>query len=347
MDDSPSKITEKGLKIAHLNVRSMFGGHKLESLKLQVEEGNFDIFTLSETWLTTTIPNTLIGLPTYSLCRLDRSWTRSVADQNPKKGGGLLCYIHKDLNYSESKYAHFNTSCPDLEMQWISLSLDHIRPIVIVNVYRPPQGDVKNCCTLVTKAFENAQFKENTEFYVLGDFNVNFKDSKSTAFKELNFTMRSLDLSQIINVPTRPSHRLGIDTSSILDLIFTNSTIISGSGTLDINLSDHLAVWAKRKKKFVKKEKVNFMGRSYKNYVKEDFQQSLSDHNWDAFFQMEDPNDLWQYMYRTILDYIDPMCPTKSFKVYSAREPWVTIEALELIKDKDRLLNKAKRTKKN
>ena len=215
-----------------------------------------------------------------------------------------------------------------------------------MNVYRAPQGDVKNCCTLLTKAFDDAQFKGNTEFYILGDFNVNYRDSKSTAYKELDFTMKSLGLVQLIDEPTRPSHRLGTDTSSTLDLIFTNSMIICEAGTLDINLSDHLAIWATRKKKFTKKDKINFRGRSYKNYMKEDFQQSLSEHNWNAFFQMGDPNDLRQYLYKTILKYIDPMCPTKSFKVFSAREPWITNEALELIKDKDRLLKKAKRSKK-
>ena len=106
-----------------------------------------------------------------------------------KKGGGLLCYISNDLQHSDSKYASLNISCKDLEMQWISVSLNHVRPIVIVNVCRPPQGDVKNCCSILNRAFEVTQFKDNTEFYVLGDFNVNFMDSKSAAYKKLDFTM--------------------------------------------------------------------------------------------------------------------------------------------------------------
>ena len=92
-------------------------------------------------------------------------------------------------------------------------------------------------------------------------------------------------------------------------------------GVYRVNLSDHLAIWAARKKKFVKKEKINFKGRSYKHYNKEDFQQSLIEHNWDQLFQLEDPNEIWTYLYKAILGYIDPLCPIKSFKVYNARDP--------------------------
>ena len=56
---------------------------------------------------------------------------------------------------------------------------------------------------------------------------------------------------------------------------------------------------------------------------------------------------MWHYIYKRILGYIDPMCSIKSFRVYDAREPWITNEALESIKDKDRLLKKAKRTGKS
>ena len=36
------------------------------------------------------------------------------------------------------------------------------------------------------------------------------------------------------------------------------------------------------------------------------------------------------------------MCPLKSFRLPAAREPWITNEGLEAIRDKDRLLKKAR-----
>ena len=45
---------------------------------------------------------------------------------------------------------------------------------MVVNVYRPPQGDYKDCCTMISEAFSRANLKNNTETYLLGDFNIKF-----------------------------------------------------------------------------------------------------------------------------------------------------------------------------
>ena len=46
-----------------------------------------------------------------------------------------------------------------------------------------------------------------------------------------------------------------------------------------------------------------------------------------------------------ILEIADRMCPLKRYKVPQAKDPWITNEILEMIKDKDRLLRKAKKRK--
>ena len=42
---------------------------------------------------------------------------------------------------------------------------------------------------------------------------------------------------------------------------------------------------------------------------------------------------------------IDVTCPIKTFKIKQEKEPWITPPLLELIKDKDHALKKAKRKK--
>ena len=211
-------------------------------------------------------------------------------------------------------------------MQWISIDLKNVRPLVIINVYRPPNGDYKKACTNISEAFLQADFEDNTELYLLGDFNIDFDDKKTPAFKE------SLGLvQQVLN--------------SKLDLIFSNSEIIQSVKALDINISDHLAVMVTLKKIRLKIPKINFTGRSYKNYVKEYFQESLSEANWAEFYNTNDPNRLWEIMEGIILKNIDTMCPLKSFNVSGYRKPWITNEAIKAIKDKDRLLAKARISK--
>ena len=77
-------------------------------------------------------------------------------------------------------------------MQWVAVSLNKVRPIAIVNIYRPPQGEYKNACKLISEAFEKADIKDNSDIFGQGDFNINFRDTKSLMFKELDFTMKSL-----------------------------------------------------------------------------------------------------------------------------------------------------------
>ena len=333
----------RGLHLAHLNVCSLLGKNKSDLINTQLADSGMDVFTLSETWLTEAIPNSMVDLPNYTIIRHDRSLGN---DRNgvPKKGGGLACYVRKGIKFSETKFQDLNVSSPHLEMQWLLLLLENLRPIVIVNVYRPPQGDYKTCCNNIVEAFNRADFKDNSDIFVMGDFNINLNSPQAPESKELIFSMNSLGLKQHIGEPTRISFRNGQAINSRIDLIFSNSDHIKEAKVLDLNLSDHLTVMVTRKKLVTKKEMTDFRGRSYRNYDREIFQNRLVNANWGDFFEERDVNILWEKMESKILGEIDDMCPVKSFRVSKVREPWITNEAIEAIKDKDRLLQKAKRT---
>ena len=120
------------------------------------------------------------------------------------------------------------------------------------------------------------------------------------------------------------SVRNGATTSSKIDLIFSNSEIIKTASTLNINISDHQAVMVTRKKGYTKPSKVTFTGRSYKNYVREDFQGSLLEVDWTEFYNMQDPYVMWKFIEEEIRRNIDVVCPLKSYTVSELREPWIT-----------------------
>ena len=101
-------------------------------------------------------------------------------------------------------------------------------------------------------------------------------------------------------------------------------------------------VHKKLKRKIVSGE---FKGRSYKNYVKEIFEFNLIHQDWQNFFELTEPNQLWTIFHKNILESLRIMCPLKTFKIRKFKEIWVSNEILELIKDKDAALRKAKRTK--
>ena len=89
--------------------------------------------------------------------------------------------------------------------------------------------------------------------------------------------------------------------------------------------------------------KKKFTGRSYRGYVKEDFQQNLIDLDWAPFFECTDPIKCWDIMESNIISGIDKMCPVKVFKAAANKDPWITNKILEGIRDKDLALKKSQK----
>ena len=338
-------LREGGLNLVHLNVASILGARKFEMLRQQLENSNVDVFCASETWLSQSVPTGLVEIKGYKCARVDRAWKSNLGDQEYKKGG-LICYKSDKIEFNEFKYAPLNCSNRDLEMQWITLEIPNMRRILIINIYRPPQGDYKKACKTIREAIGEANLKDNAEIYLLGDFNIDLRDRKGLATKELLSLATHWGLKAQINGVTRPnwgnvnSGRRG----SCIDNIFINSEHIAGAETLDWNFSDHMAVAIKRKRERIRHEKVTFEGRSYKNYVKEDMQQLLIQAGWRDFYESRDPAFYWEYLLSQVRQYLNRTCPQKKFKVNVIREPWLKNEMIEEIKDKDRLLRTAKRT---
>ena len=337
----------------HLNVGSMLAKYRVDLLRLQIGQGDFDIFCISETWLTEAIPNGLVNIEGYNIFRVDRSWVsdgigcRNTTAAPAKKGGGLACYVKKGIYSSETKYGNLNCSTRDLELQCIDIQIPNLRQIVLLNIYRPPQGDYKAACNIINQTINKAGLKSNAEIYLLGDFNIDLKNKKAPATKELLFTTALHGLLPKITTVTRHSSRRGNTAETCIDNIFTNSDLIAEAKTLNLNISDHLAIFVRRKKARLVYKKVAFIGRSYRNFVKEDFQNELIGSDWNEFYEQRDPNKCWQTMEGKIRSILDVTCPRKKFRVREVREPWVTDEILEEINDKDAYLRLAKETGKD
>jgi hypothetical protein len=84
----------EGLKLAHLNIRSLRNTAHFLQLKELVRTNRIDVFTISETWLNTTVTNKKLEIDGYKLHRLDRLY---------KKGGGVCAYVRKNIKSSVIK----------------------------------------------------------------------------------------------------------------------------------------------------------------------------------------------------------------------------------------------------
>ena len=79
--DIPKEL-KANVKVAHLNVRSLKSREHFSLVKDTIILNSFDIFTISETWLDSTVNDANIEIQGYQLFRQDRG---------PDKPGGGLC----------------------------------------------------------------------------------------------------------------------------------------------------------------------------------------------------------------------------------------------------------------
>ena len=84
--------SSNNLRLLHHNVRSLYKKmFYYESLNLFKST---DIFSVSETWLTPDIPNSLVDLPGFSIARCDRKSTTKT------RGGGAALFVKSSYKFS-------------------------------------------------------------------------------------------------------------------------------------------------------------------------------------------------------------------------------------------------------
>ena len=174
----------------------------------------------------------------------------------------------------------------------------------------------------------------------MGDFNVNYKNKSSPAYKKLHFFTQSNGLTQYINTATRNTDK----TKSLIDLAITNSKSISKSGSLDHYISDHQPIFIVHKKGRDNRQSVKFEGRSYRHFDRAAFTKALLEADWGIFYGIENPEQAWEFILNSISTILDNMCPLRTFHIKNYRPDWITNELIEQIKDRDYFYKKAKST---
>ena len=216
--------------------------------KQQMLNNNIDVFCISETWLRESLTSNILDIPVYRIYRLDRHWSENNNINDIKKGGGLCMYIKQNIEFTNSDICELNCSSKDIEIQWMTLRFPKMRDLIIANVYRPPQGNVKNCCKYIRSCLDDLDNMKKKDIFNLGDFNINMCKKSSTESKNLLRLMSSYGFKQYINEITR----FGMN-NACLDLIFSNWDYINNSGTHCIH---------NQKEKTHSKKKMTFFGRS-------------------------------------------------------------------------------------
>ena len=174
-----------------------------------------------------------------------------------------------------------------------------------------------------------------------GDFNLNFAKANKEDTKKLKKFMKKNSLRQIVEDPTRPLYN-----DAIIDLILTNTNKAQASGTLDWNLSDQFPTYINIKKGKVKFPKIDFQGRSYKNFDKNKFIRLLHETNINEILQDNNIDMVWRSLRTKIESVLDQITPVKVFKFRNTKPGWLSDDLIEMMHDRDIALKRARKSKK-
>ena len=76
-----------------------------------------------------------------------------------------------------------------------------------------------------------------------------------------------------------------------------------------------------KKKSRDKRKKVNFSGRSYRNYSYEQLLELIATKNLEPFMTENDPEKCWSMLYKLIIELADKLCPVRNYRVKSNKSP--------------------------
>lgn len=173
---STSGPTSDGLRVGHLNVQSMgmgkTGKSKYDMVRYLVERNCFDVFAVSETWLTQDVANTALDIPGYKFERQDR----------PTGHGGLLVYLQDKLKYSLGLVEQRRN-----DEQLITVQITAPCRVDIKVVYRPP----KTSETEFLDKFGEWYRPSQVPTIITGDVNINYFEETPLSSARINTKIRN------------------------------------------------------------------------------------------------------------------------------------------------------------
>lgn len=328
----------KGLKLLYLNTRSLL--RHIDEVRLSLLTGSFDIVSecviCGESWLHKNVSDSLLYSLGYTLYRCDRRATSSSGVVKP--GGGVCAFVSDKV--SVLSLDSFNVSNNDIEVLNLGLQKGDGKKFSVCGVYRPPICNIdafteslENCITNCTASFGGG-------ILVAGDMNIDISKHKCSQKWKLLSLMDRLGLFSHVNSYTRITQK----SATTIDLIFSNFSNVSSSGTINVNISDHLSIYLVKKKKREISKGSFIMGRSYRDLNENAFKEDICDIDPNYLFDNSDPNVVWSKMYSHFTEVVNHHCPIRRLKISVSKPGYLNTELIELMHDHDLAFKMARRS---
>ena len=297
------------------NANGLCVNTKQTELALLLHRYGIDVAVITETHLNKNVPDVRIFQTGYSTLRRDRNF----AAVNKSKGGGIIIYVKRGLQYIEP-----NICVPDdLEVCWCVLKPTLPESIIVAGVYIPPDTSASRRRAIADHIIESVDnlrsARSRAKSVILGDFN-NLFDVNSLALQ--------LNLKQIVTEKTRGT--------SVIDLILTDYDTQDIPSTVPaIGTSDHSTViWVNsEKKKVVHQYRIL---RPLKESSIRHFGQWICAQDWVDITSQHDVNIAAETLEQQLQAAYEELFPEVKYRCKINDPPWMTKRLKQLINLRNR-----------
>ena len=151
---------------------------------------------------------------------------------------------------------------------------------------------------------------KESEVFILGDFNCNMLQQNRLS-GTINKLCKARSLYQFVDMPTRTTET----SSTMIDLILSNSDHAIDCQVHDIGLSDHCFVSIKRGNVKITRNTKFVESRCFKKFNEESFQEALGELDWANVLTTTDANCAAEAFNRNVLSVLDKLVPITKKRV--------------------------------
>ncbi|XP_075150730.1 uncharacterized protein LOC142224832 [Haematobia irritans] len=305
-----------GLKVCHLNAQSL--RNKIDEFRFIFEDSGIDIVCISETWLSDSIPDSLVRLSGYVIYRNDRK----------RRGGGVAIYIRDNL---VSRFCAQSARDDPIEMISIEIEAPGCK-VFVACVYRP-RNDVMIDSFLADMQTITVQYKN---IIITGDFNSNI-------LTENRLSDEMLSLGLYPTNTTVPTHHTSAG-GTLLDMFFVSDInyviLYDQISAPTFSKHDLIFLWYDVQMRRVER------GFSFRDFRNIDFgnlysQSDLID--WSQIYVMDNVDEQISFLQNNIV-YLYELCvPVRTLVTRPRSLPWFTNDIRRAIDARDLLYSRWKR----
>jgi hypothetical protein len=323
----------------HLN----FIHHNAQSLLPKIDHYNsinvqqYDIISISETWLNPKLPDSLASIEEFQIHRSDRT------DKSKGRGGGSALYIKKSINHIKL-HSLSPLSESEFDIVWVQTTFNHSANLIVGSVYLPPNINTHNFFHYLKTTLDEPIFNK-ANILLLGDFNCNWLKT-STLKSNLEDICEQYNLDMPIQGPTYISNKYG--NESLIDFSFISKQLsIYKPLVLVTQLSDHYAITGGIKINCKRTPRKLITVRNYTKYLPllKEIDQVPNFKLIDEIKLNKDPNVQVNILEGWVDSLIQKLIPLKSIRIRPDRPPWLNSDLKKLISQKNRFYRKVMNAK--